>query len=286
MNSNETVLVVIPCYNGEQYLSETLDSIKAQSHHDWVVVLADNASTDSSAEIFSRYQKQDPRFNYVRLPENTGGPAGPRNRAIEFAVEQGLEFSFVAYLDADDLWCEHKLEQQLRLFRKEPGLGFVYSEGITYFNETRRTPMKRRAVSSVTEFLFFSHITLSSVMLRRTSVERFFPLFDTDPELVAVEDAEAWVRLMSAGVLPVTTSGEEVLYRVHAGSVGSQGRDAAIRRMMYLYGTLVFRYRDLSVAVVLAAMISKAIKFYLEDLSSFFRGTLKTLGSKTAGSHR
>ncbi len=271
MSSASNVLIVIACYNREKYLEETLRSVQLQTYRHWQVVLVDDASTDASAEVFARFSENDGRFHIVRLPENSGGPAGPRNRAVEYAVEAGLDFSFIAYLDADDLWLPEKLQNQLRLFEAEEALGFVYSRGITYFGESQRKEVRRREVKSLGAFLFFSHISLSSVVLRRSLVESFFPLFDADPQLVAVEDAEAWACLLANGILPKATVEQEVLYRVHESSIGVQGRGTAIRRMIYLYGKILVRYGKPSIAVVLSAMLVKSMKFFVEDLVSCAR---------------
>jgi len=67
-----TVSIGMPVYNGERYLEETLDSVLAQTFTDWVLYIADNASTDRTQEICEKYAKDDSRIVYIRNPKNVG----------------------------------------------------------------------------------------------------------------------------------------------------------------------------------------------------------------------
>ena len=72
------VSVIIPAYNAEAFLPETLASVEAQTYDDWEVVVADDASTDRTAEVV---ESRGGRFRVVRSEVNDG-PAGARNRAL------------------------------------------------------------------------------------------------------------------------------------------------------------------------------------------------------------
>jgi glycosyltransferase involved in cell wall biosynthesis len=62
----------LPVYNGENYLAESLDSLLGQSYEDFELIISDNASTDGTADICRRYEKQDSRVRYIQLPHNIG----------------------------------------------------------------------------------------------------------------------------------------------------------------------------------------------------------------------
>lgn len=64
--------VGLPVYNGERFLAETLDSLLSQTYEDWVLVVADNASTDRTGEIVQDYAARDRRIEYLRHPTNIG----------------------------------------------------------------------------------------------------------------------------------------------------------------------------------------------------------------------
>src|SRR5512147_1419439 len=98
-----TVSVITPAYNAERFIAQTLDSVLAQTHGDWELVVADDSSTDGTASIAEDYARRDGRIRLLRMPGNQGqGPA--RNAAL--GVAHG---DFVAFLDADDLWDPEKL---------------------------------------------------------------------------------------------------------------------------------------------------------------------------------
>ena len=82
------VTVVIPAYNAETFLPETLDSVEAQTYHDWEVVVADDASGDRTAEVV---ESRGGRFRAVRSEVNEG-PAGARNRALREASGELVAF--------------------------------------------------------------------------------------------------------------------------------------------------------------------------------------------------
>jgi glycosyltransferase involved in cell wall biosynthesis len=105
---------IVPVYNGERYLGETLDSILAQTHSPVEVIVVNDGSTDGTASVAARYGD---RIRY--LQQLNAGPATARNLGL--AAAQG---EFIAFLDADDLWHVEKLERQMARFHACPELGY------------------------------------------------------------------------------------------------------------------------------------------------------------------
>lgn len=112
------VSIVIPTYNAAATLLETMMSAGAQTLQQIEIIVVDDGSTDSSATIASDYCARDPRARLIR--QRNGGPGAARNTGI--AASRG---TFVAPLDADDIWHRDKLVRQLAATRS--GAGFVYS---------------------------------------------------------------------------------------------------------------------------------------------------------------
>lgn len=92
----ERVSVIIPVYNAEQYLQETLDSVALQTYPELEVILVDDGSTDDSGEICKAQVKRDSRFHYYRT-EN-GGPSAARNAGLSYATGY-----YIGFCDGDDL---------------------------------------------------------------------------------------------------------------------------------------------------------------------------------------
>ena len=92
------VSIVIPTYNMQEHLGETIDSILSQTLDSYEVIIVDDCSTDGTAQVALKYCEIDSRIRYVKLDANSNLPAVPRNRGIE--LSQG---EYIAFLDHDDL---------------------------------------------------------------------------------------------------------------------------------------------------------------------------------------
>jgi glycosyltransferase involved in cell wall biosynthesis len=103
---------IVPVFNGEPYLSETLDSILAQSYRPLEIIVADDGSTDRTANVVANYGDT---IRYLKQ-ENAGPPAA-RNLGLSSARGE-----FIAFLDADDLWHPDKLARQKARFDAQPAL--------------------------------------------------------------------------------------------------------------------------------------------------------------------
>ena len=115
------VAVVIPAYNAEETLAETLESVLAQTHTALDVVVVDDGSTDDTRQIAETFAQRDPRVRVLSRPN--GGVARARNTGIAATTAE-----FVAPVDADDLWHPKKIARQLAVMRAGgPELGFVYT---------------------------------------------------------------------------------------------------------------------------------------------------------------
>ncbi|MEX0997221.1 MAG: glycosyltransferase family 2 protein [Flavobacteriaceae bacterium] len=101
------ISVVTPVYNAALFLEETIQSVINQTYSHWELILVDDCSTDTSIEIAKGYSEKDSRIKTFQLSENQGAGIA-RNRGIKEAAG-----SYIAFLDADDLWFPEKLQKQL-----------------------------------------------------------------------------------------------------------------------------------------------------------------------------
>ena len=105
------VSFIMNCYNGEQYLKRSLDSIIGQTYSNWELIFWDNCSTDRSKEIFDSYK--EPRFKYFRSEKNVN-----LGQARAWAVEK-CQGDYIAFLDVDDEWFPKKTEIQVTEMQKD-----------------------------------------------------------------------------------------------------------------------------------------------------------------------
>ena len=118
MVNEELVSIIIPAYNVEKYIYETLDSVKKQTYKKWECIIVDDCSSDKTSSIIHEFEKEDSRFRYIRLSQNSGA-AIARNTAVENANGK-----YLAFLDSDDIWKPQKLEKQIH-FMQEHGYSFT-----------------------------------------------------------------------------------------------------------------------------------------------------------------
>jgi glycosyltransferase involved in cell wall biosynthesis len=117
----ELVSVIIPAYNAETTLDDTLNSVRSQTHRNLEIVVVDDGSTDDTAIVAQRHSAVDARVRIIR--QDNAGVAAARNAGI--AATSGR---YVAPIDADDLWAPSKIECQLQAAAKHQGqVGLVYS---------------------------------------------------------------------------------------------------------------------------------------------------------------
>ena len=104
---DERISIVIPVYNSEKYIEETIQCMLAQTCPDWEIIFVDDCSKDRSVQIIESHQARDSRMHLYRNKQNMG-PAFTRNQGIAKACGR-----YLAYMDADDLCDRDKLEKQL-----------------------------------------------------------------------------------------------------------------------------------------------------------------------------
>jgi teichuronic acid biosynthesis glycosyltransferase TuaG len=113
IESTPLVSIITPLYNASSFISETILSVQNQNYLNWELIIVDDASLDSSVKIAEEFANNDSRIFVYRNKQNKGA-AFCRNLATEKA-----KGDFVAFLDADDLWHQDKLQKQLNLMQEK-----------------------------------------------------------------------------------------------------------------------------------------------------------------------
>ena len=117
------VSVVIPCFNAERWIVETLNSVSRQTYANIEILVVDDGSTDGGVRLVESAASEDSRIRIIR--KSNGGLSSARNCGIREAAGK-----YVAIVDADDLWHPRKIEKQVARYElaEQQGqqLGFVY----------------------------------------------------------------------------------------------------------------------------------------------------------------
>jgi glycosyltransferase involved in cell wall biosynthesis len=133
MNSKPIVSVIMIFFNEEKFIEEAIASVLAQTYERWELLLVDDGSSDSSTEIALRYARQYPEKIYYLEHENhqNRGMSATRNLGISKAKGE-----YIAFLDGDDVYLPHKLEQQVTILNSQPEAIMVYGRTMDWFSWT------------------------------------------------------------------------------------------------------------------------------------------------------
>ena len=188
--SQVLVSVVVPVYNGTEYLEKTVESILTQDYENIELILVDDGSKDNSKDIITQLATQDlrikPFFN------SNGGVANARN----FGISQA-KGDFIAFCDQDDLWLPSKLSQQMPLFSNN-NVGLVYCGAITdyvLYNKQSKSGFKNKHKGEVFEKLVQLNMLTCCTAVVRTSYLQQVDSFDDDRALMGVDDWHLWLKL-------------------------------------------------------------------------------------------
>ena len=218
------VSVIMPVYNGDRYLSEAIDSILAQTFTDFELLIVDDASTDSSAEIVRSYEKRDSRIRFFQLTENSGA-ATARNCALNAAVG-----AYVTPMDCDDVSVETRLQQQVSFLNANPEIGAVGGCGQAVSGDLatllfRQESPPSHAVSVLNMFCGDGFVQ-ASVMFRRKFL---IAVGGYDPGLRISEDLDLILRLLfETGIKFANLQEDLLIFRRHAGSTTMRQRQEAV----------------------------------------------------------
>lgn len=180
------VTVVIPAYNAERYLGETLASVFAQTVQPYEIIVVDDGSQDGTEMVVRSFGD---RIRYIR--QQNQGISGARNTAIREATGD-----WIAFLDADDLMLPRKLERQIAAIEANPHLLFVYSGFAYLYPDGSTQEMPAVSARDLWPTLRYRQPILPSTsIVRRSALEeeggfkrvtrRYFP-----------EDWDLWFRLI------------------------------------------------------------------------------------------
>lgn len=115
------VAVVVPAYNGTEFIEEALRSVEAQTYSNWQCTVVDNVSTDGTAEVVEAFARRDPRFRLVRASTHVGIYAN-HNRALGAASRDA---AYVKVLHADDRMAPACIARMVTVAESHPEVGVV-----------------------------------------------------------------------------------------------------------------------------------------------------------------
>lgn len=186
------VTVFVPAYNAESFIAEAIESILNQSYVDFELLLIDDGSEDTTAEIMTDYCA-DPRIRIVRNAENLGLP-NTRNKGLRMARGE-----YIAFLDADDIAVPQRLQRQVDYLDAHPDISVLGSQRYNFDEKGIKKagtnqPRKCRPETIHALSLFTSPVYNTTIMARAQALRDH----QYDPAFRTAEDTDLWCRMLTA----------------------------------------------------------------------------------------
>lgn len=205
MNKNASISVIIPLYNKRAHILDTLEAVLSQSLLPLEVIVVNDGSTDDGADCVAVKIITDQRYKIVRLiNQKNGGVSRARNRGIEEA-----KGSHVAFLDADDSWEAHYLEEIQNLMCRYPNAKAYATNYQKRVQEIGFVNPKIRLVSdSTVPFTIHNYFEIcahgdlpfmtSSICVSKALLDKIGNFPESEP---MGEDQDLWARIALSGVI-------------------------------------------------------------------------------------
>ncbi len=210
----------MPAFNAEKYIEEAISSVIDQTYINWELLVINDGSTDNTAHIVKKFTVADKRIKLISQENKRLGAA--RNTGI---INAGG--SWIAFLDADDLWVPAKLEKQLLVAAVEPGAGVIFSDGFTFYNDSVTTVAPYGTVSGLfTSGAIYkleyqgNYIPVLSALVKKSHIDEI-GLQDENPYIYGCEDWDYWFRLAIAGVSFYGMEEKLFYYRRHSSNMSN-----------------------------------------------------------------
>ena len=130
--------VILPNYNKEFFLEETINSVLNQSYNNWKLLIIDDCSIDNSKKIIQKFTKNN-KIKIIYLKKNKG---------VSFARNLGIRLSnskYISFLDSDDLWTPNKLKDQVGFMEKN-NYDFTYTDYTPFFEKNKKKTFKNKII--------------------------------------------------------------------------------------------------------------------------------------------
>jgi teichuronic acid biosynthesis glycosyltransferase TuaG len=161
--------IIIPVYNSEKYIQNTVESVFNQTYKYWRLIIIDDASTDNTRRIlFKLYQKYKNKKKIIILKNKV-------NKGQAFSRNLGLKYSqstFIAFLDSDDFWDRNKLKNQIN-FMITNNYNFTYTDYKIIKNKKIKT-IKVPDYFNYKKFIHNSSINTCSIILKRKIIKNIY----------------------------------------------------------------------------------------------------------------
>lgn len=212
----DLVSIITPAYKVEKVIWETIRSVLAQTYPHWEMLIADDCSSDGTAEVVTHAEKLDTRIKLIRC-EHNGGPAAARNAALAQASGR-----WIAFLDSDDMWLPTKLEETLAFAKSR--------KSALTFTGYRRISADGAVLGryvSVPERLNYKQLLGNTAIATSTVIVDRQLVGEIHMQKVFYDDFVCWLGILKRGFVAHGLNLDLMRYRVVTNSVSRNKRRSA-----------------------------------------------------------
>lgn len=251
-NTLDGISIIMPAFNSSSTISESINSVLRQSYRKWELIVIDDNSTDATRKIVEKYAKENKNITLI-VNDNNMGVAATRNIGI-----QSANFSWIAFLDSDDLWEKSKLKKQVDYLSNNEEAKLIYT-GSAYIDksgEKKKFTLEVPSSVSYEELLSQNIISCSSVLIEREEMLKY-PM----PELDEIhEDFVVWLEVLSEGSRAFGVQEPLLIYRLSENSKsGNKLKSAKMNWNVYKYLSIPFFKR---IRLMVKYATSNLIKYF------------------------
>ncbi len=187
------VSVVMPIYNAENFLDDSISSILNQTYKNFELILINDNSNDNSLKIIEEYQKKDDRIIVYSFQTKQNIPIA-RNKALEIAKGK-----YMANLDADDIANHDSIEKQVDILEKNENIVVIGSDIQFFGSNQNKWLTKHNHHAIICELLFGAAIPNSCPMVRKYTIDKYNIRYDES--LIVGSDYDFWQQISNYGEL-------------------------------------------------------------------------------------
>lgn len=221
----ELVSIIMPNYNCEKFLPETIESVIGQTYTEWELLIVDDCSTDNSVNIIKGYCDKDDRIKLI-VNEKNSGAAHSRNVALAEAKGK-----WIAFLDSDDIWLPGKLEKQIK-FMEEGGYHFSYTKYARIDESSHLMGIEISGPKKITRRKMFRYCYLGCLTVMYDS--EVIGLLQLRDDIWKNNDYALWLKASKKAVAYYL---DETLayYRIRKGSISRHSKISLIKHHYRLF---------------------------------------------------
>ncbi|TFJ93050.1 glycosyltransferase family 2 protein [Lentibacillus salicampi] len=184
MKSDSLVSIIMPLYNCEDFVKESIDTVIAQTYQNWELIIVDDGSTDNSVNIVNDIKQKEQRVKLIRF-DNNEGPARARNKGIKDSNGR-----YLAFLDSDDYWDRNKLKQQIN-FMKKRNAAFTFTSFKRIYSSEKTRLFQVPEKVTYYSILMRNIICNSSVMIDTNFIDKI-----SYPDIRKRQDYGLWLEIL------------------------------------------------------------------------------------------